>query len=72
MVRMGILMRKHQDVNILWLLFGGCDMDKNASTMQKIIEIFWIVILNLGYPIFIIFEWLHWEMYGKGPTKKSK
>jgi hypothetical protein len=77
MVGMGILMRKHDDINKLWLLFGGCDMnihymDKDATTMEKIVEIFWITILHIGYPFFTIFEYLHWEIYGKGPTKKPK
>jgi len=69
-------LKKSTDVDILDIVTGGLGMtihymDPEASFTQKIIEIFWIGVLHIGYPIFSIFEWMHWEIYGKGPRKET-
>jgi hypothetical protein len=64
------------DVDILKIVTGDLNMtihylDPEASFMEKVIEIFWIAILHIGFPIFSIFEWMHWEIYGHGPRKEA-
>ena len=64
-------------VNILDYISGGAGMtihylDENASFPERLTEIFWITIMYIGFPIFNIFEWIHWEIHGKGPKKCSK
>ena len=69
-------LKYNDDVNILEIVTGGLGMtihymDPEAGFKEKLIEIFWIGVLHIGFPIFNIFEWMHWEIYGKGPRKET-
>ena len=66
----------NKDVDILNIITGDLNMtihymDPNAKFTEKLTEIFWVAILHIGFPIFSIFEWMHWEIYGRGPRKQK-
>lgn len=42
----------------------------NKSLLTKTSEIYWVAIMFIGYPFFCLSEWIHWEIYGKGPRRK--
>jgi hypothetical protein len=66
---------KSTDINILEIIFFGEAMTihymQHANLKELLVETFWIMIMYMGFPILSIFEWLHWEIYGKGPRKGS-
>lgn len=35
-------------------------------------DFFWFTVMYIGLPIMTIFEWIHWELYGKGPRKSKQ
>lgn len=79
MGQVGLLMRRKfcSDINILEVITGELNMtihylDPNAGLIERLNEIFWITILYIGYPIFNIIEWMHWEIHGHGPRKEAK
>lgn len=46
-------------------------LDEDCGFFGKVTELFWLTIMFMGFPIFNIFEWIHWEIYGEGPRKKK-
>jgi hypothetical protein len=42
----------------------------NQSVATRCSELYWVAIMFIGYPLFAICEWIHWEIYGIGPRKK--
>ena len=44
-------------------------LDPDATLWKRTVELFWICILFMGYPAFMMIEWLFWEIYGKGPRR---
>lgn len=66
---------KAEDVNILNIIYGVNIMqiyyiDANATVREKIVDLFWIAIMFIGFPFINIVEWIHWEIYGHGPRKQ--
>lgn len=45
-------------------------LDDEAGFFGRLTEIYWFTIMFVGYPILAITEWVHWEIYGKGPRRK--
>lgn len=45
-------------------------LDEKKSFWARFIDLYWIGIMFIGYPIFLIFEWIFWEVYGTGPRRK--
>lgn len=43
---------------------------ENRNFWLRLSEIYWVAIMFTGYPFFSLCEWIHWEIYGKGPRKK--
>ena len=35
------------------------------------IELFWATVMFVFLPISNIMEWIHWELYGKGPRNEK-
>lgn len=46
-------------------------LEKNSGILKQTIDLYWLCIMFLGYPIVAIFEWIHWEIYGSGPKRKN-
>lgn len=44
-------------------------VDEKKGFFGKCAELHWLTVMFLGYPIFVIYEWIHWEMYGSGPKR---
>jgi hypothetical protein len=45
-------------------------LDEKKSFCGRFVDLYWITIMFIGYPVFLIFEWIFWEINGKGPVKK--
>jgi hypothetical protein len=69
MEKLGIL--KHRPLDILtWGFNMSIYYRKDDATwLEQGAEFFWFTIMYIGFPVITILEWLHWEMYGKGPRK---
>lgn len=45
-------------------------LDDKSGFWMRTVELFWLTIMFMGWPIFDIINWLHWEIYGQGPRRK--
>lgn len=44
-------------------------LNEQQGLKGRLVDIYWLIIMFVGYPLYWIIEWVHWETFGKGPRR---
>jgi hypothetical protein len=44
-------------------------LDSEKGFWPSCVDYYWIAVMFIGYPFFLMIEWIYWEIKGEGPKK---